>query len=209
MLAIVYGDELRGGYNHQADPPPLDRALDAAKKAVEIDPMNAIGYHALFMTHFHRGEISAYKKAADRALALNPNYPDLIADYGSCLAFFGDWDGGYGYVKRAIDLSPHPPGWYRAFMAVYFYIKRDYEMALEQTESVQLGAFFWGDLIRAMIYGQLGDKEAANSAVEIARDLAPDFEETALAALSLWNFQPADMQHMADGWRKAGLNVKL
>lgn len=209
MLAIVYGDEVRGGYNYQSDPPPLDRALEAAKKAVEIDPMNATGYHALFITHFHRGEMASYRKAAERALVLNANYPDLVADYGACLGFSGDWDGGYEYVKRALDLSPHPPGWYRAFLAIYFYIKQDYVLALEQTESVKLGAFFWGDLIRAMIHGQLGNHEAAGAAARSALDMAPDFEESAQGALLLWNIRPADMQHMAEGWQKAGLDVKL
>lgn len=209
MLAIVYGDEVRGGYNFQPDPPPLDRALEAARKAVEIDPVNATGYHALFITHFHRGELASYRKAADRALALNANYPDLVADYGICLGLSGNWDDGYKHVQRAIDLSPHPPGWYWAFMAIYFYVKRDYSKAREQTESVRMSAFFWGDLISAMIFGQLGDHKSAKAAAASALAAAPDFEDSAKAALTLWNFQPDDIQHMVEGWRKAGLEVKL
>lgn len=207
MLAIVYGDEVRGGHNYQADPPPLDRALSAAKKAVELDPMNATGHHALFMTHFHRGEMSSYSKAAERALSLNPNYPDLVADYGVCRGFCGDWEGGYRHVRRAMDLSPHPPGWYRAFLAIYYYIQGRYESALEQTESGELGASFWGDLIVAMIHGQLGNADQAQSSLRLALEAAPDFEKNAKSALRFWNFQEEDARHMIEGWQKAGLKT--
>ncbi|MCG8405983.1 MAG: hypothetical protein MI923_12375, partial [Phycisphaerales bacterium] len=206
MLAIVYGDEIRGGHNYQSDPPPLDRALSAARKAVELDPMNATGHHALFITHFHRGELAAYRKAAERALALNPNYPDLVADYGICRGFCGDWDSGYKHVRRAMDLSPHPPGWYRAFLAIYYYAQGEYETALELTEAGELGASFWGDLIVAMIHGQLGNIDQAQSALRLALDAAPNFESELERALQYWNFQHADARHMIDGWRKAGLS---
>ncbi|MGI9386141.1 MAG: hypothetical protein ACR2OX_01800, partial [Methyloligellaceae bacterium] len=75
MLAIMYGDEVRAGFNVRPEPPPLDRALQAALKAVDLDPLNAPGYHALFLTHFHRGEFDQYRAAAKKALDLNPNYP--------------------------------------------------------------------------------------------------------------------------------------
>jgi len=49
MLAILYGDEVRGGFNVRPETPPLERALEAASRAVKIDPLNAMGYYALFM----------------------------------------------------------------------------------------------------------------------------------------------------------------
>ena len=98
-------------------------------------------------------------------MTFNPNCPDLLADYGICLGFSGDWEGGLAHVQRALDLSPHPPGWYRAFVALHHYMRGDYAAALAETEAVRLGAFFWGDLIRAMIHGQLGNEaEAAEQA---------------------------------------------
>ena len=208
MLAIVYGDEVRGGYNYKSDPPPLDRAILAAKRAVEIDPMNATGYHALFMTHFHRGEISAYETASKKALSLNANYPDLLADYGSCVAFRGDWQKGIEFVQRAMELSPHPPGWYRAILAVYHYVHGRYEEALAQTESVHLGSFVWGKLIRAMVHGQLGQSEKAKEAAMAALSEMPDFEQTGLEALKIWNLKSKDVQHLVEGWQKAGLNIR-
>lgn len=207
MLAIVYGDEVRGGYALDRDTAPLDRALDAAKRAIELDPMNAAGHHALFMTHFNRGEMASYRQSAKRALALNPNYPDLLADYGACLGFSGDWEKGTEFVQRAIDLSPHPPGWYRAYLAIYHYMRGEYDVALAQTEAGELGAFFWGSLVRAMIHGQLGNKDQATRYSRLTLDAVPHFENHAREALAIWNFQPRDVDRFVDGWRKAGLNI--
>ena len=208
MLSIVYGDEVRGGYNFLAEPPPLDRALNAAKTAIELDPTNAAGHHALFMTHFNRGEISAYQRAAKQALALNPNYPDLLADYGACLGFTGNWDQGISYVLRAVELSPHPPGWYKAVLAIYHYLHGRYEDALAQTESIDLGSFFWGQLIRAIIHGQLENEKAATEAIDKVKREIPHFEKIAAGSLRLWNIQGKDADHIMDGWRKAGLNLQ-
>ncbi len=208
MLAIVYGDEVRGGYNYNPDPPPLDRALEAAKKAVEIDPRNAAGYHALFLTHFHRGEIAAYESAAKKALSLNANYPDLLADYGFSKGCLGDWEQGRKYAQRAMDLSPHPPAWYRAIFAIYHYLKGEYDVALAQTEAAALGAWFWGNLIRAMVHGQLGNENEARELARTALEAFPEFESQARGALGVWNFQPDDVDHFIDGWRKAGLKIE-
>ena len=123
MLAIVYGDEVRGNFSLGRSTEPLDRALKAAQRAVEIDPANATGHHALFLTHFNRSELPAFRDAAEKALALNPNYPDLLADFGMCLGFSGEWDRGRGFVQRALELSPHPPGWYRSFFAIDHYLR--------------------------------------------------------------------------------------
>ena len=208
MLAIVYGDEVRGGYNYDPEPPPLDRALEAAQNAVEIDPMNAAGHHALFMTHFHRGEIAAYESASTKALSLNANYPDLLADYGFCKGCLGDWREGHKYFQRAMDLSPHPPGWYRVLFAVYHYLQGEYEEALAQTEATALGAWFWGNLVRAMIHAQLGNESEAGESARVALEAYPEFESQARGALGVWNFQQDDVDHFIDGWRKAGLKIE-
>ena len=207
MLSILYGDELRFGFPSDNDQPPLDRALTAAKKAIENDPMDASGHHALFMTHFNRNELSAFESAAKRALSLNPSYPDMLADYGMCTALSGQYQKGLEYLNKASDLSPDPPGWYRFNIAVAHYFMKDYAKALAGIEGVSLGAGYWGVSARAMIHGQLGNTAEARACMARLLDMVPTFPQIARDALGIWNIQKRDIDHMMDGWEKAGLVV--
>lgn len=207
MLAILYGDEVRFGFARDANRPPLDRALEAAKRAVETDPKDAAGYHALFMTHFHRNELSAFRSAADRALTLNPNYPDMLADYGVCISYSGQHQLGLEYLYKAMELSPDAPGWYRANIAVTLYLMKDYAAARDIIEGVHLGSSYWGAFIRAMIHAQLGNAEEAQLQLERGLERGPDSGEQILDVLRIWNFVPEDVEHFFEGWRKAGLKI--
>ncbi len=209
MLAIVYGDEARFNFARERNEAPLDRALDAAKRAVSADPKDAAALHALFLTHFNRNELSAFRTAAQRALALNPNYPDMMADYGACLGCSGNYEEGLSYLARAVELSPDPPGWYSFDIAIIRYLMQDYETALESVEGVNLGASFWGDLARAIINAQMGNVEAANEYVAKVKDRTPHAVEVVRETLSLWNLKPDDVEHIFDGLRKAGLEMPV
>ncbi|MDJ0637616.1 MAG: hypothetical protein QNJ20_02180 [Paracoccaceae bacterium] len=207
MLSILYGDEVRFGFAREISEPPLDRALLAAKRAVDTDPKDASGYHALFMTHFHRNELSACKSAADRALALNPNYPDMLADYGMCVGYSGQRELGLRYLRKAMDLSPDPPGWYRATMAVIHYLMKDYEAARDIIEGFGLGSSYLGDFVRAMVYAQLGEMQEANLHIKSGLERLPSPAGLSRNYLRIWNFKPSEMDHLFDGWQKAGLKA--
>ncbi|QFT78521.1 hypothetical protein [Erythrobacter sp. THAF29] len=207
MLAILYGDEARYSFVRERNRAPLDRALEAAKKAVAADPKDATGLHALFMTHFNRNELSAFRAAAERALALNPNYPDLMADFGACTGFSGSYEEGLSYLDRAISLSPDPPGWYKLDIAIIRYLMKDYQLALDTIEGEVLGASYWGDLVRAMLHAQLGDVSQAKELVSKVEERSPHAIGVVGETMSLWNFKSDDIGHFLDGLRKAGLEI--
>ncbi|WP_136659451.1 hypothetical protein [Nitratireductor sp. XY-223] len=205
MLGIVYGDEARAGFNLKPGRPALERALDAAQKAADLDPANATGHYALFLTRFHRGEFDLFEAAAEKALRLNPNYPDMLADLGTCKALSGDWEKGLALLERAIDLSPSPPGWYRAALVLDHYRRDNYEAAL--TETRLMGDSLWDrqGLFELMILGQLGrDAETILLSEKILEDM-PHYAGFIQWNFALWHL-PDDLQKkMLEGWRKAGL----
>jgi adenylate cyclase len=208
MLAMIYADEVRSGYNLLTNPPPLDRALEAAQHAIDLEPRNAVGYHALFKTHFHRGEIGAFESAAEKAVSLNSNYPDLLADLAACKGFLGDWDTGYQLLQRAYDLCPHPPDWYQAITAIYFYIHKRYKEAFSAAEAISSSTFFWTHVIRIMAHGQLGQRSLAKQSIIDLLEEVPHFKGNALRLAEIWNLRCDDMEHMIEGLEKAGLYLK-
>ncbi|MDA4847018.1 hypothetical protein [Hoeflea poritis] len=205
MLGIVYGDEARAGFNLKPGRPALDRALEAAQRAVDLDPANATGHYALFLTRFHRGEFELFEAAAKKALQLNPYYPDMLADLGSCRALSGDWETGLALLERAIDLSPNPPGWYRAALVLDHYRRGDYEAAL--AEARLMGDSLWDrqGLFELMILGQMGrDGDAILLSEKILEDL-PHYTGFVKWSFRLWHLPEALQKKMLDDWRKAGL----
>jgi len=61
---------------------------------------------------YTRGDLGAFRAAAERALALNSRCSYTMAHLGLLFCFSGDWERGLRLTKRAINLCPHHPGWY-------------------------------------------------------------------------------------------------
>ena len=97
MLAWVYSHEFAHGFNPR--PGSLDRALEAARTAVDLAPSNHLAQQVLAVVLFFRKETAGCLSAAERALALNPLDGSNEAIF--LITFLGDWERG---------LRAHPPG---------------------------------------------------------------------------------------------------
>ena len=202
LLANVYLAEHRFDANPRPD--PVGRALAMAQKATRLDPQNAYAHCWLAIVHFFRGENAQFEAEAARALALNPNDPETLADIGHYLAFMGEFDRGTELTRRAQQLNPLHPGWYHFSFARQHYDQGAYAETLADVQRISMPHFYWTHLLESAALGQLGRAEAAASLAEIFR-LKPDF--SAPAELRKWNAAPHDFAHILDGLRKAGLDA--
>jgi TolB-like protein/Tfp pilus assembly protein PilF len=204
MLSMLYREEYTHGFNVKPD--PIGRAYTAARQAVEAVPSNHLAYHALAAAQFFRRELQAFRNSAERAIALNPMDGFTTAYLGFLIAYAGDWGRGCALVERARGLNPHHPGWYWFPSFFDAYRKCDYRGALEFALKVNMPGFWRTNLALATAYGQLGEKEAASSAIRELLALRPDFPEVANEELEKW-WEPALVEHLLDGLRKAGLEI--
>lgn len=200
LLANVYLAEHRVEANPR--PNPIERALEMAEQAVRLDPQNAYARCWLAIVHFFKLENEAFEAEANRALALNPNDPEILADLGHYFTFMGAFERGYALSRRAQELNPLHPGWYHFSFARYFYHKQDYQEALAELRRISMPHFYWLHLLIAACLGQLGRPDAEKSLAE-AYKLKPSF--SAHSELKKWNADPDDMAHILEGLRKAGL----
>ncbi len=121
-LSWMYGDERRYGFNPKAGAlPPVQRALDAAKRAVAEDPHNAMAHEYLAEAFALNKNFVSAQHAYERALDLNPNDSDLLAGYGWNLIVVDNSAQGKSLVERAIKLNPGHPPWYHGGLAIYHY----------------------------------------------------------------------------------------
>ena len=153
-----------------------ERALQLAKKAVELDKSTPQIYWALSFVHLFRREYQEAEEAAQQSVRLSPNYAD---GYG-ILAFVSNWRGkseeAISYINRAIELNPYYTYDYPWNLGLAYYSMGQYEKAvenlqkaLERNETVLLPRLFL-----AACYIRLGRQEDAEWEIEQANIHRPE-----------------------------------
>jgi TolB-like protein/tetratricopeptide (TPR) repeat protein len=202
LLANVYLGEHRFEMNPR--PNPIGRALVHALAATRLDPQNAYARCWLAIVHFFRGENEKFEAEAQLALSLNPNDPETLADVGHYYAFMGQFERGAALSRRAQQLNPLHPGWYHFSFARLHYHEGKYRQTIADVEKVGLPHFYWTHMLTAAAKGELGHDDA-NEALARIFEVKPNF--SARVELRKWNAAPADLEHILDGLRKAGLRA--
>ncbi len=204
MLSMIYRGEFAQGYN--AGPNPLNRALAAAQRAVDLAPAHPLGYYSLAAVHFFRKEKVPFRVAAERALSLNPLDASVKAYMGLLISAAGEWDRGCQMVEAAMRLNPNCPGYFYSAVCCNAYRQGRYEEALEAVARANMPNYFHFPAIRAAILGQLGRHDEARKAVQDLLALRPDFGAAARQEYAKW-YDAELVENMIDGLRKAGLEI--
>ena len=105
---------------------------------------------------FYRGEFAEAEAAQRRAVALNPNNPEALAQLGWRIAFADDWDQGIALVRQAIQRSMAKQGWYYLWLAIDDYRRGEYRSGLADLERLGGPFFFVKPALVAMCQAQLG-----------------------------------------------------
>ena len=204
-LANFYLDEYRWGFNPL--PEPLDRALDAGRRAILLDADDEQSRAFLAKVYLFRGEADMFSAEAEQAIALNPNNSSVLADIGIYTMVVGNLDRGFALVKKAVALNPKHPGWYYFAFAFYHYQRGEYETALDMALRVNLPEFFWTQVYLATIYGQLDRPTEAREAVNALLVLYPGFAEEFWSVMRKSGNPYSVGENFAEGLRKAGLVI--
>jgi adenylate cyclase len=207
-LTWIYVHEYRYGFNRRgAAYDPLQRAYDAARRAVELDGTSQKARVSLATAYFFRHELDAFFAEVDRALALNPNSVYAIEEAAWQIAYAGDWDRGVALLDKAKELNPHFPGWYHLIFSFDNYRKDDYAQALSEAQQINAPEWWRQHLALAMAYGQLGRREEAQAALAALVELYPVIAESPRNDFRRWNFSEDLIDRFIDGLRKAGLEI--
>jgi adenylate cyclase len=103
----------------------------------------------------------------------------------------------------AVQRDPFAPDWYWELRAIPLLQEKRYEEFLEGSNHISRHQV-WHYPYLAIAYAHLGRiEEAKASAAEVLR-LKPDFTAKWIIAMEPYK-NPADLEHLLDGLRKAGL----
>jgi TolB-like protein/class 3 adenylate cyclase len=180
----------------------LDTAVELAQRAIQLDRLDARAFAEL-------GFSSLYKKQHDealadygRALALNPNDADIIAENADALSYAGQPQSAIELLEKAMLLNPYYPDWYLWCLAdAYGAMGRpiDVVATVQRMQSPTEG--------RRLLAANLAHLGRIEEARAVGRELLkthPDF------SIRRWADRPpyrdrAVLERFIEGLRKAGL----
>ena len=208
MLSLLELDEGRFALNPEPDAPdPVERALRAARRAVELDADNARALQALMMALFFHRDVEEAVRIGELALAANPNDSELLSEFGLRIALTGEWQRGRELVERALARNPAYAGYYHAVLALIAHMQRDHDRALTEIRQANLEKFSLYHAVAAIIYAERGLMSEARAAAARFAELHPTFLKNLGAELAKRNVRPEDRARLARGLRAAGLPV--
>ncbi|MEX2263459.1 MAG: hypothetical protein WD696_15990 [Bryobacteraceae bacterium] len=107
------------------------KAYDYACRAVELDESDALVHVVLGRVLLYRREFDDGEKHLDRALALTPNYADVLAQVAIGKYYLGSAEQAHALALKAARLNPLHDDWYYGMVGLPLFSLRRYEEALE------------------------------------------------------------------------------
>ncbi|MEE9445696.1 MAG: hypothetical protein V3V19_08520, partial [Cocleimonas sp.] len=113
-----------------------DKSLISIKKAIRIDPNNAMAHKYYGDYHMVQGRndeaISHYQIASE----LNPSKPDIRVSIGWHKVNLGDWENGIKEVREGVAMSYRPPAYFHIPLAVDAFRQNKFEESLKEAEII-------------------------------------------------------------------------
>ena len=104
--------------------------------------------------------------AASAAHAQSPRAAEDHHKRGLVLGRRGEFDRAIAEFDKAIELSPHHPGWFHFGIVLNEYRQRHYVEALAVLQKLNMPQYWVFHFVKAIIHGQLGNRQEAQTAVE-------------------------------------------
>jgi len=183
----------------------MGRALELARRAVDLAPDSTRGYQALHLVYWLMNDVERSLEAAERGFALNPNDTEIMADLGLRYCMRAQWAKGLPLVEQAFHRNPAQPGQYRVATFLHHYIHGRYGEALTEAKKIEAPGVIYNHIALAMAYARLDLTEQA--AAEVGRIVAidPAYGDRVIADLRKRNLHPNLIRVVVDGLEKAGL----
>jgi tetratricopeptide (TPR) repeat protein len=178
-------------------------ALEAAHRAVALDPNNAWSHTVLGFVLQYEHEYDASAAHMETALRLDPNNADTYWWLTDLLVMEGRPLEAIECAVRALRLNPHPPPGYYWAKGEAEYAARQYETAVATLRHEATYGTPSRSILAAAL-AQLGRLEEARIEGRLFMADYPDFRIESFLDTQPFRHR-ADREHFADGYRKVGL----
>lgn len=179
------------------------RALNTARGAVLLDPLDAGGHSVLGLLLAYEGEWQEAEQELTRAVEIDPNCADAWANLSDIMTLSGRTAEGLDCIRRAMRLNPRPESWYYLLLGQAEYAEHNYEAAIaalqvEETHRTNARKFLAASLAKV---GRLEDAKHEAQMFMIGNPHWSISQWTATQPLR----DNTVLDHFVSGFRAAGL----
>jgi tetratricopeptide (TPR) repeat protein len=202
LLGYMYAEQFRAG---QGGSELLDKVTAMAQRAVSLRPDSAGSQQILMESLTLRGLHAEALEAGGRAVQLNPNDSDVLADYGCALINRGRYSEGESYAQRAASLNVVPPPWHLfcLFVAANNTGRSEDADAVARRMSGELSAYAFVPI--AIAAAREGDREKAQRAFDALVKIDPAFSSDPMKPLMSMGLAKDVARYLSDNLTGSGL----
>jgi len=199
--------DIATGYNEKtARGVALDAAMDAGRRALELDRSCAEAYAMLALCGLSLGKYDYAIENTENVIALAPNHAGTLATSAVVLSKSGYPHRAFELIRKAMRLCPLYPGWYLYVLGTACRLLGRNEDAVKVLEeAIRRNPDALGLHVNlASVLGELARLEEARIPVAAILNINPEFSIAKYSA-ELSYRDPADLKRFVDGLRAAGL----
>ena len=202
-LAVAYLNDWRLAWGAKD---ALERAVQFARQAIEIDSGAALAHAVLAETLLWRREFDQAVAEIELALELNPNNPFYSLTHGDILTWMGRPDEALPHLQQAIRLNPNFPYIFLWTLGHAYFVGGRYQDAVNTFERLRgRNPDFWPAwLYLAAAYAYLGREEEAQLMADTAYARNPNLSLED-SRKNVPYRRPEDVERLFDGLTRAGM----
>jgi TolB-like protein/DNA-binding winged helix-turn-helix (wHTH) protein len=183
------------------------KALETANRAIELAPSDALVRGLAARAAWMACQPDLVRIETMRAIALNPNDPQILGPLGNLMAFSGFWDEGVLLAEKGIALTaPATPRWWWWAIGKRRWAEGEYQSAFEAFRQGYVEQLWLSHLQMAYTLPFLDRVDEARAHVASLLKLSPGFTiREADAYYGMWCFASSYREKMRNALRTAGL----
>jgi adenylate cyclase len=203
-LAVLLCTEYVNGWNNPG-PDQLDRALELADKACEVDPFEPLSHFARAIALMWLRQLDDAERAVRRAIELDPNRAEAYGCLGNILHFAGQHENAIRLFEQALRLDPQFDLWLHACGRAQFALERfDEAEASFKRRLIRMPRSDATRAYLASLYGHTGRHEEARQMWRELMAINPEYSLERVRRVMPYK-SPAILDRFFDGLRKAEL----
>mgnify|MGYP005819556961 CR=1 FL=1 len=186
----------------------LDRALEAARTALEIDGNSRPSVIALAIAALGRGDHEAFHRTVARAAALEPAHPAVMIDVGYLHIVAGEAERGLGLLDAGAALIYRAPTFMHVGYALGYLQIHRYDLALREGLRIDFADWPFAQLVKIAAVAKGDRPEVAARELLHMRKFYPDLETRAPQWLTRAQLAPGAEAAVRAGLAAAGLELR-